>query len=98
MDLSEDIKGFTLKEIKQYHDLTVAVLNHSLNMLKNDKLVGNLRMAVEMSIKQSEEDLEFLEKTIEDRKKNGEDVSQQELSAQHTNDELGEMAGEEDNE
>ena len=96
MDLEEDIKSFTARDIKQYQELTITVRDHWLKMLENDKMPDHLRLAVQMSIKQSEADLELLAKAFEDRKaKIGEAAFQEELSAPVTNEHAGQLASEE---
>ena len=103
MDLAEDIKDFTAKDIQQYKELTVTVRDHWLKMLENDKMPDHLRLAIQMSIKQAEADLELLSKAAEDRKasptevgarpKIGDAAFQEELSA--TNEHSGQLASEE---
>lgn len=98
MDLEEDVKSFTARDIKQYQELTITVRDHWLKMLENDKMPDDLRLAVQMSIKQAEKDLEFLAKAFEDRKgKIGEAAFQAELSAP-VNADSGEVVGDSDSE
>ena len=84
MDLEEDIKDFTARDIKQYEELTMTVRDHCLKMLENEKMPEHLKLAVEMSIKQSEDDLALLAKAMIDRKaKIGEVAYEEELSARN---------------
>jgi hypothetical protein len=84
MDLEEDIKDFTARDIKQYEELTMTVRDHCLKMLENDKMPDHLKLAVELSIQQSDDDLKLLAKATTDRKaKIGEAAFQEELSARN---------------
>ena len=94
MDLEEDIKDFTARDIKQYEELTITVRDHCLKMLENDKMPEHLKLAVGISIKQSEDDLKVLAKAMTDRKaKIGEAAFQEELSAR--NEHSGQLDSEE---
>lgn len=93
MDLEEDIKDFTARDIKQYEELTMTVRDHCMKMLENEKMPEHLKLAVEMSIKQSEDDLALLAKAMIDRKaKIGEAAYEEELSAR--NDHSGQLDSE----
>ena len=84
MDLEEDIKEFTARDIKQYEELTMTVRDHCLKMLENEKMPDHLKLAVELSIQQSDDDLKLLAKATIDRKaKIGEAAFQEELSARN---------------
>lgn len=94
MDLEEDIKSFTAKDMKQYKELTLTVREHWLKMLENDKMPDHLRLAVQMSIGQAEADLELLTKCMEERRvKIGEAAFEEELSAPNAN--IGQLDSEE---
>lgn len=93
MDLAEETKNYTAKEINEYKELTIILRDHSLKMLENDTMPDHLRLAVQMSIKQAEDDLEILAKAMDDRKaKIGETAFQKELSA--PNDHSGQLDSE----
>ena len=94
MDLAEDIKEFNARDIKQYEELTMTVRDHCLKMLENEKMPDHLKLAVELSIQQSDDDLKLLAKATIDRKaKIGEAAFQEELSAR--NDHSGQLDSEE---
>jgi hypothetical protein len=99
MDLVEDIKNFTAKDMQQYKELTITVRDHWLKMLENDKMPEHLRLAVMMSIKQAEADLELLTASMQARKaKIGEAAFEEELSApnEHNSGEMAEQGDDEE--
>jgi hypothetical protein len=67
-DLSKEIKEYTITELTQLKKMTEDVKEHWLKMLKeiSDDKKG-LKMAVELSIKQAETDLELIEKELAGR-------------------------------
>ena len=67
-DLSQEIKDYTITELTQLKKMTEDVREHWLKMLKeipDDK--KGLKMAVELSIKQAETDLELIIKEVATR-------------------------------
>lgn len=82
MDLEEDIRFYTARDLKQYKELTLTVRDHCLKMLENEKMPEPLRLAAQMSVEQAENDIEMLTKAMEDRKvKIGQAAFEEELSA-----------------
>ena len=61
--LLEDVKSYTLTELHQLRKMTEDVLQHWKDMLKNDIKEG-LHMAIDMSIKQTEDDLKVINNEI----------------------------------
>jgi hypothetical protein len=55
-----EIEGYTAKELRQLQKMTEEVRDHWKKMLAEApaNLSGGLRMAIELSIRQAEEDLE----------------------------------------
>ena len=65
-DTSLDIEGYTVKELRQLQKMTEEVLDHWKKMLAEApaNLSEGLRMAIELSIRQAEEDLEKIASKI----------------------------------
>jgi hypothetical protein len=95
MDLEEDIKDFTARDLKQYKELTLTVRDHCLKMLENKDMPEALCLAAQMSVEQAERDLDVLSKAMEERKaKIGEAAFQEELSAPTNNADSGHLDSE----
>jgi hypothetical protein len=65
-ETSLDIEGYTAKELRQLQKMTEEVLDHWKKMLAEApaNLSEGLRMAIELSIRQAEEDLEKIASKI----------------------------------
>lgn len=65
-ETSLDIEGYTAKELRQLQKMTEEVLDHWKKMLAEApaNLSEGLRMAIELSIRQAEEDLETIASKI----------------------------------
>jgi hypothetical protein len=67
-DLLQDVKSYTISELNQLMKMTTDVRDHWKNMLKeipDDK--EGLKMAIQMSIKQAEDDIETITKELAGR-------------------------------
>ena len=64
-----NLKEYSVKEIKQLQKMTEEIRDHWLKMLKEApaSLSEGLRMAIELSIQQSEDDLEKIQAELSSR-------------------------------